>query len=245
MAFGIDDAIGGGIGTLAGIGTMLYGINQKKKAERAAAANVMPTYQSPQEEAYMMALAQSRANSGLSDAARTGYMANANKGLGTTISAIQRGGGDVNTLGGAYANYEQGINKLGLYDEEARLKNLSAVQAMYARQSANRDKEWQINKYQPWANKAQAIAQQLAGSQNLINSGINTGLSGVANLGKSLFANRQSNPAGGQGSQPSQMGVNGSWYDREPITQPGMLGQGEPMQNNMQPNNNFSFPSFY
>lgn len=170
-------------GAALGAGQMLYGAAQKRKADAAAKANVMPKYNIPQYEQQALALEESRAGQGMSDAAREAMRANIDRAQGTTIDAMLRSGASPNAIGATAAGTQAQLSQMALYEDKARIENLARLQAQRARMSANMDKEYQINQYAPWANRAQAIAQQQAGAQNMFMSGMNTlqqGLLGVA-----------------------------------------------------------------
>lgn len=166
--------VSAGVSGAVGLGTAIYGAIQKRKAQQEAAANKMPTYSIPTEEQDALTLAGSQAGQGMSDASRQAYLNNAGSGLAATTNAILRGGGDANSIGNAYNKYDTGINNQAIYDDQARMQHLSNLQGEFHRMSAQKDKQWQINQYAPWANKAQAIGQQLTGGQNMMMAGINT-----------------------------------------------------------------------
>lgn len=193
-------------GAALGAGEMIYGNHLKKEAAKAAAANVMPKYQIGPEEQQMLSTAESQAGTGMSDAAREALRQNSDRALGTSIDAITRGGGNVNAISSLAEGTQQGLNKMALYEDDARLKHLQMLQEARARMSANRDKAYQINDYGPWANRAQAIAQQQAAAQNTFNSGLNT-------LGIGLISTASNMPGGAGipkfGNQPSASGTAG------------------------------------
>lgn len=161
-------------GAALGAGQMIYGNHLKKKAAQAAAANVMPTYELPKEEREMLSQAETQAGTGMSAAAREALRQDSDRALGTNIDAINRGGGNINAIAATAQGTQLGLNKMALYEDSARLEHLKQLQEGRARMSANRDKEYQLNKYAPWANKAQAIAEQQKAAQNTFNSGVNT-----------------------------------------------------------------------
>lgn len=199
-----------------GLGTTIYGAIQKQKAQKAANANVMPTYQIPQSQNDVLNLAESQAGNGMSAAARQQLQNNANSGLAATLNSQQRNGGDANAMSGAYNNYAEGIDKNAIYDDQARVANLRNLQTQYQNQSAYQDKAWQINDYAPWANRAQAIAGQLQGANQWETSGMNTLLSGLAKTGSALGS---SGGGSGVGSQTPDGGGSG---------QQGSPGAGQP-----------------
>ena len=189
-----------------GLGTTIYGAIQKQKAQKAANANVMPTYQIPQSQNDVLNLAESQAANGMSAAARQQLQNNANSGLAATLNSQQRNGGDANAMAGAYNNYAEGIDKNAIYDDQARVANLRNLQTQYQNQSAYQDKAWQINDYAPWANKAQAIAGQLQGANQWETSGFNMLGGAIGKLGSALTP--QTNPSMQQ--TPAIGGADGS-----------------------------------
>ena len=182
-------------GAVIGLGTAIYGAIQKSKAEKAARNNVMPTYTIPQSEYNSLDLAESQAGQGMSDASRAILQNNANQGLQATQDNILRGGGNANAIAVAQGGYQQGINQNAIYDDQARVANLSRLQSAYARMSADQDKAFQVNQYAPWANKAQALAQQQQYGQATMMSGIGTagsalsGYFGAMNKNQPLITN--------------------------------------------------------
>lgn len=171
------------VGMIAGAGLGLYGIAQgaamRQQALRAQAANVRPAYTEAPQEQQMLNTAESMYGQGMSDAAREAYRQSIDRTLGTGIDAVLRGGGNINNVGTLVGNTQGEVNKMAIYDNEARLQNLERLQGARARYSAVKDKDWQLNKYNPWADKAAAINQQLTAAQNMTNSGFNTFSQGV------------------------------------------------------------------
>lgn len=168
----------GGIAELAGLGIGLgqtiYGAIAKHKAQQAANGNIMPKYNIPQEEYDNLNLAESQANQGMSAAASQQLLTNAQNAQSGAIGGLLKGGGDVNTIGSIVDKTQNSLNQNAIYDDSARMQHLSNLQSERNRLSAQKDKQWQINEYQPWANKAQALNGQLAGAQNMEMAGINT-----------------------------------------------------------------------
>ena len=220
-----------GLGLLGGAIEYGLGTYQRHKAEQAARNNVRPTYETPGSEQYLTDLIQSQGNTGMSDASRAAYLNDAQGGLSATTSAILKGGGDPNAIGNAYSGYNKGISQMALYDDSQRMQHLNAVAQNYARQSANQDKLFQLNKFDPYKDKAQAIAQQLAGAQNMQNAGMNTFFGGLGSAGKAIASdnklkladNAPTDTPTNAGNQPVY--GNADWYNRAPITNDAMLGQ--------------------
>lgn len=164
-----------GVGALIGGGEAIYGMTQKKKYQRqldALSANA-PKYQINPEETNMVNLSESRANQGMGAGARSQLQNNTDRTLGTLSSSALMGGADANAIGGLADKVQQNYNQNAIYDDQARLQNLSNLQSSWARLSADKDKQWQINDYQPWKNKMTALSDQLKGASNMEQGGIN------------------------------------------------------------------------
>lgn len=187
---------------LAGLGMSVYGAAKKAKAEKAAKANKQPEYKIPQEEVDNLRLAETLGNQGMSLASRTVYQNAADRGLTATTSAILRGGGDANSIGNAYQKYNEGIANMSIYDDQRRLQNLQNLMGQRSRMSSFRDKDYQLNEYAPWANRAQALAAQMAGGQNTMMSGLNTAIGGLSGVAQGMSARSQQSSYGNQWSKP-------------------------------------------
>lgn len=191
--------------SIAGLGigaaTAVDGYSNKKKAEEAAKSNVLKKYKTSQSEYDNLALLESRAGSGMGDAARTAFQNNADRGLSAGISAILRGGGDVNAVGGLYDNYINGMSNMAIYDDKRNVANMDNLISGRQRIANSQDKEYQLNEYLPWANKAQAYAQQAAAGQQQMWSGINT--AGGALMGGISALGRQGSITNDSGNRPA------------------------------------------
>lgn len=171
-------AIALGIGAAAAI----YGGIKQDQARKAASKNTRPVYQTPPEEADNLSLAKNLAGTGISPGAYQQMLNNSDRGFATGANAIAKNGGDPNAIGNLYDKYSNGINQLSIYNDTASMTNLKNLQEAYMRSSANKDKEFQVNQYGPYADKAQAIAGQMQGAQNWTNSGFNLASSGAMGL---------------------------------------------------------------
>src|ERR1035437_6230501 len=141
-----------GVGLLVGGGEALWGNSQKKKYQSqidALNAN-RPQYQIPQSEQNIQNLAMSRANQGMGAGANQQLQNNTDRALSTTANAALMGGADANSIGNIVDKSQQGYNQNAIYNDQARLSNLNNLQTAWARNTANQDKQWDINQYQPW-----------------------------------------------------------------------------------------------
>jgi hypothetical protein len=205
--------VSSGLGLLMGVGTAIWGNSQKKKYQRQIdALNAKrPKYQINPEEGDIQNLAESRANQGMGAAARQQLQNNADRNLSTLSNAALMGGADANSIGAIADNTQQAYNQNAIYDDQVRLQNLSNLQNVWARQSANRDKQWQLNENQPWKDQMTGLNQQLTGANNLFMSGLNMAGGSLMSLGRNIAGGGGGggNSGGGGGGEQQRMSSGG------------------------------------
>ena len=199
-----------GAGLLIGGGEALWSAHQKKKYQSQidALTKNRPQYQINPEESNIVNLAESQANQGMGAGARQQLQSNTDRALSTTANAALMGGADANTIGNIVDKSQQGYNQNAIYDDSVRLKNLENVQTAWARMSANKDKAWDFNQYQPWKDKMTALSQQLTGANNMFMGGLNM-------MGGGLLSGISKMGGGGQGggNMGGQGGNGGGMFD--------------------------------
>lgn len=173
----ISSAVQAGSGLLQGI----TGLFQKGKAKRMARENPRPTYRMPGSVMDNQRLSQSRAGQGLSDAALQVYDQSNDRALTTSTEAILKGGGSVNNISELYAANISGRQKMALLDDEMRARNIQNLIQQNNQLADYKDKEWQINVFAPFADKAQAAATLAKQGSDNFWKGINTVGSAAAN----------------------------------------------------------------
>lgn len=175
------------IGLGLSLASTVYGGIQSAQAKKAAQNNLnaRPQYQALPEDDSQLNLAQAQANQGMGAGARQSLLNNSQGNTAALANATLMGGGDANAIGNLADKSQQGLNNAAIYDDEARQAHLGTLLSTYrqyaGQRQANADKEWQVNKYAPWADKQQLLSGQQQAGQNLFSTGLNT-------LGKSLMS---------------------------------------------------------
>lgn len=147
-----------GTQALTGIVDVGTGLLQEGRAKKLAQANKRPFYNIPGGITDNTWAATSRASQGLSDQAKSLYTEQSDRGLTAGIDAITSGGGSVNNIADLYAKRDNGISNMALIDEGMRAANMKNLYDANTQQSEYADKEWQVNDWGPFADKAQAAA---------------------------------------------------------------------------------------
>lgn len=177
------------IGTAIGGVEALYGASQKSQYQKQldALSQNRPQYQINPEEQNIVSTAQARAQQGMSAGAQQALTNNTDRNLATLSSAAMRGGADANSLGAIADRTQQATNQNAIYDDQQRMANLNNLYSAWSRMSANKDKQWQIDTEQPWKDKMTALSQQLAGANQMEQSGINSAGSALIGGAKGMF----------------------------------------------------------
>lgn len=166
--------IAGLVMAAAQIGT---GIAQKAKAAKIAAANKRPDYEIPNPVIENQRLLESLAQQGLTAGAKQAYTTANDRGLTSSIEAILKSGGSPNLVNEAYDTSQQGASRMALAEDEARIRNINMYIQGQNTLADEQSKKWGINKYAPYADKAQVAASLSNQGMDNIWKGINTGFS--------------------------------------------------------------------
>lgn len=157
---------------LSAIGKAGVGIGQLIGANKKDDKLVRPLYDIQDEYFNNRDISARMASTGLTEGAKDYYTDSAGRGLSTTASAILQTGGGANAVNRVFDNYKQGIRSIAAEDSERQQKNIMAFMEQNANVAKQKTMKWVIDKYEPYKDKAKAIAQQrAAGLQNIFSGG--------------------------------------------------------------------------
>ena len=177
MATNASQAGVGLFNTIAGA----IGAAKTKKQIRALEAN-RPKYQIKQPIFDNQNLAESRAQQGLSDRSLDIYRDQNARGLTASLNAMLAGGSAMDNVGDVYGNYENGVSKMALVDDQMQTVNVQNLMRQNEEMAGELDKEWQWNVQAPWVDKMNALTQDLAARQKQTQQGITSMLGAGANM---------------------------------------------------------------
>jgi hypothetical protein len=176
-----------------GIVQGVTGLIQKAQAKKIARNNKRPVYKIQDPVLENQAIAESRAGQGISDASRQELKQESERGLTSSIDAILSGGGSVNNIADLYSNFQGGVSKMALLDEEMRTRNIQNLISQNNTLAAEKDKEWQVNVFAPYADKAQAAAALTKQGSDNIWKGVNSVISAGTNYATGQLYKKESN----------------------------------------------------
>jgi len=209
---------------------------KKLKEEAAKLERTRPIRKTSQFTKDSLALTESEMANGMSSAAEKSYNDSVDRGLSSSISAMLKSGGNVNSIGEIYGATEQGRQNLDIMQDQMRLNQLQNVLKSYDEMANEEEKNWMVNLYGPYKDKLQAIGEQRKNAAQQRVAGMNTmgsGLMGAIGGDKKLtdFFNTQSD------NTPNVAALTGGGYNTpaQPVTQ-----QRSSLPNTINPNaNNF------
>lgn len=168
--------------------TIGSGIAQKAKANRIRRQNVRPQFQIQPEYTKNVSLAQNMAQEGLPQSAEQFYQTQAERALQSANDTALQTGQGVNAIAGNLDVYNQGVGRIAAQSGLLKNENIRYLIDQQTKMAEERQKEFAINQYAPFQERArEAAAMTNAGSQN-INTGIQQGIAAAAS-----FANSQTN----------------------------------------------------
>jgi hypothetical protein len=168
---------GGGQGQgLANIGAGLIsgvtGFFQRRAAKKALAKLQRPEYQIPDEILRNQKMAEQAANEGLPSAQYNQAMQNIQRQQNRGISAAADRRGGLMALPGLQQQANDALLGLDVKNAQARMANQQKLYGINSQVAGYKDKQWGINKMQPYERDYQYNMGLLgAGNQNLVSGG--------------------------------------------------------------------------
>jgi len=210
----LTTAVIGGIGAVAKSG---LGISQIIGGNKKARGLVRPTFKIQDEYFDNDSLAESRAQSGLSDTSKDFYSSTAERGLTSGIDTTLRGGGTVNNIQNLYDSYLQGERSIAAEDDNRRIQNLKTVMDTNVELAGQKTQEWALNKYEPYKDKMKAATQEKEAGYGNLFGGLSDGM-GVA----SAYATSKFNEdllENNKGNKESNFAINATPISASPFTE--------------------------
>ena len=175
-----------------GIGEAVSGLINEGKAKEEARrlASTRPQYEVDPQVGQDLNLAESELGSNVSAGERA-YATLNNGQYSSAIGSTLKAGGNPNNIGEIYGNNVDGRLKLAMMRDNLRLNQIqNYVRASQRQEDANTTK-WQVNKFAPWADAAQANAAAKSGAQKQVTEGLSTFGASVGNADQSLTEQNQ------------------------------------------------------
>jgi len=204
----VEQLIAGGIGAVAGLAQTLIESGKAKKANKELDSlfKKRRAYKTPAEVFDILNLTTSNAAQGYSDETMNYLTGQAGAGLSAGLGAATRLGADPNQLSGLLDSYYQDIFKIGNENELVKMKKFDSLTNAMQLVAQNKDAEWQSQE-NLIKDQMQSVAARLGKAEQGINSGLNFGIQGLANIASAnLYGDQGSSNGGGNVSSSRQSG---------------------------------------
>lgn len=201
-----DGGFGAGqiVGIVQAVKGTVRGVKNYHQAVKGIRANIRPIYEI--DPIYQQNIDLIKANMGLPAEALNLFYNRAGQGTAAGINAVNASGGNPNNIATILNNQSRQFQDVLVQDALARKADLNALMQANLNLAEQHDKDFQINKYAPFADKATALAQQkLAAEQEWGGQQIN--VQGIVGASENAFGNRETQPRTVQPMQPAS-GVN-------------------------------------
>lgn len=166
----------------------IRGVKNYHQALKGIRKNIRPIYQI--DPLYQQNIDLIKSNMGLPQEALDLYYNRVGQGAAAGISAINQGGGNPNNIAELVNNENRQFNEVLVQDALARKNDLNALMQANLQLAEQHDKDFQINKYAPFADKATALARQkLAAEQEWGGQQIN--VQGIVGSAENAFGNTE------------------------------------------------------
>lgn len=163
-----------------GIYKSAHAAKQGKKDAAAAAALKNPFYKIQDEYFQNKNIAAEEAQQGLPTDTKNYLTTEGERGLGTSISAINAGGGSPNDISRVFSNYQGSIAATGAQDAQAHIQNIQYYMAANKDLAGQKTTQWAVNEKQPYESKLKEITQRRAADAQNVNDGVNTAVGSLA-----------------------------------------------------------------
>lgn len=188
----VGAAVQGGLGVAQSVIGLINAGKLKREAEQLKESR--PDYKLNPLVNDELSFAESSLANGMSAAAKTGYEQGIDRDLSTSLDAILKGGGSPNNVADIYDRSQVGRQKLAMLQEQIRQQQINNLVSAQRYKTGEQDKQWQINEFAPWADEAQANANQRVANNQMIWSGLGAaGAAGVNYAGEANRANQLNN----------------------------------------------------
>lgn len=171
------------LGIGSGIGKLIAGAKDVKKAKSELAGLSRPFYRIQDEYLQNRNLAGQMAQSGLPAATKDFMTLEGQRGLGSTFGAMSQTGGNPNDYARVLDVYNQSINRTAAQDAATQIENIRYFMNVNKDLAGQKNMQWSLNEFQPYQNQLKEITQRIAAGRQNMWGGVDQAIGSVAAFG--------------------------------------------------------------
>lgn len=198
------------LGIAGGIGKLFGGKSEYEKNKEELAKITDPFYKIQDEYYQNRNIAASQAQQGLGQQEQDYYTTESQRGLGSSLNALEQTGGSPNYIADIFDQYNRGIQSTAAKSAEIRRNNIMNFYERNKDLAGQKTIQWHLNEYQPIQNKRALLSGNMINAKQNQTQGWNDILSSIAAAG-TAFGNQQAAPTQPGVTQPPQIGGNGNY----------------------------------
>jgi hypothetical protein len=188
----IEQEVGNLGGEALGIGQFIKGLSDSKKAKNELDNLRQPFYKVQDAYYQNRNLSEERAGGGLGADTMNYLTTEGQRGLGSSISALNQGGGNPNDVANLFDSYSRSIQSTAAKDSQAHQQNIDYFMQANKDLAGQQNTAWTINEYQPYAAKLKELTERRAAAEQNEWGGLSTAVgsmigAGTAKMNKSLI----------------------------------------------------------
>ena len=177
------------LGVIKGVGSFFGAKSDEQKAQDELKKLKDPFYKIQNEYIQNRDIAGNLASGGLPESTKNYVTQEAQRGLGTSLSALGQNGGGVNDVARLNDVYMNSIDKVAAEDAQAKLGNIQNFFNQNKELAGQKTIQWTLNEYRPFERKLKEITQRIGAAKQNQNTGLNTAISSVGAAGTALSNN--------------------------------------------------------
>lgn len=178
MALDPTGIIEQGVGNLGGIALgaaqFIKGISDSKKAKNELDNLRQPFYKVQDAYYQNKNLAEERAGGGVGPDTMNYLTTEGQRGLGSSISALNQGGGSPNDVANLFDSYSRSIQSTAAKDSQAHQQNIDYFMQANKDLAGQQNTAWTINEYQPYEAKLKELTERRAAAEQNEWGGLST-----------------------------------------------------------------------
>lgn len=174
------------LGVVKGIADFFGEKSKEEKAREELSRLKQPFYKIQDEYTQNRNIAASQAAGGLGDETKNFYTTEAQRGLGSTLNAVNMAGGSPNDAGKLLDIYTRNINRVASEDANARVQNMQRFFDANRELAGQKTIKWSLDEYRPWERKLKEITQRIGAAETNQNNALNNAIGAVGATGTAL-----------------------------------------------------------
>lgn len=183
----------GAISAIGGVASLGYSIykgvkaDHEEKAAQTDANNLKRPFEKVSDEYYQnQNIAREQASGGLPIDVKLNLESQRNKGLGTSIGALNQAGGSPNDYARLNSIYDDSLKNESAEDAQQHFANIQYLMGVNKDMAGQKTTQWGVNEYQPYESKLAEIQGRKVASKTNFNNAVEEGIGSIDSVSTTI-----------------------------------------------------------